>query len=48
MDALRDVAFHHAVEQQMTAGLESLGLVERKRGVWTLTKEGRTRLVHGT
>jgi hypothetical protein len=47
MDALRDVAFHHPVDPQVAARLESLGLVELKRGTWSVTEEGRARLVHG-
>jgi Mn-dependent DtxR family transcriptional regulator len=47
MDALRDVAFHHPVEADMGVRLQSLGLIEVKRGALALTTEGRIRLVHG-
>jgi hypothetical protein len=47
MDALRDVAFHHAVEAEMIARLASLGLINVSRGVWVLTKKGKDRLIHG-
>jgi hypothetical protein len=47
MDALRDVAFHHAVEAEMITRLASLGLIEVSRGIWVLTKDGRVRLIRG-
>jgi Mn-dependent DtxR family transcriptional regulator len=47
MDALRDVAFHHAVEAEMITRLAGLGLIEVSRGVWVLTKDGKDRLIYG-
>lgn len=47
MDALRDVAFHHAVEAEMIARLASLGLIEVSRSIWVLTKDGKDCLIHG-
>jgi hypothetical protein len=39
MDALRDVAFHHPVEADMGVRLQSLGLIEVKRGALVLTAQ---------
>jgi hypothetical protein len=47
MDALRDVAFHHPIEADMGIRLESLDLIEVKRGALVITAQGRIRLVHG-
>jgi hypothetical protein len=47
MDALRDVAFHHPVDADMGVRLQSLSLIEVRRGALVLTTQGRIRLVHG-